>query len=108
MSVEKIKLILSFAEFALFVVCGLYAWWNTRTRATQQHFSLLNAKVAGLDNRVGLVERDAANSPGHKELGEVHYRVDQVGQSVKRIEGGLEQINNTLALIQQSLLQDRK
>lgn len=61
-----------------------------------------------LEYRINLVEKELMHAPGQKEIGEVHYRVDQVGQSVKGIEGTLGQMQNTLTLIQTHLLQDRK
>jgi hypothetical protein len=46
--------------------------------------------------------------PDNDKMGEVHYRIDQVGQGVKGLEGEMKQMNHTLQLIQGYLLESRK
>ncbi|MEW4983086.1 MAG: DUF2730 family protein [Cycloclasticus sp.] len=108
MDVEKIGLAIKVLEFALVVSGCIYAWWNSKTRATKQGFDEVNGRVNGHENRLNLIKQRLDSSPSHKEIGEVHQRVDQIGQAVTGIQGEMKQMNNTLQLIQQSLLEAKR
>lgn len=101
------RLMITLVEAVFIIGSGVYAWWNTRTRATQEQFKSTNGNINNLHNRVNLIEADVLRAPGHREIGEVHSRVDQIGQAVTGIQGEMKQMNNTLVLIQQHLL-DKK
>jgi len=108
MDVEKIGLAIKVLEFALVVSGCIYAWWNSKTRATKQGFDEINVRLNDHANRINLMDQQLDNAPGHREIGEVHNRVDQIGQAVTGIQGEMKQMNNTLQLIQQSLLEAKR
>ncbi|RMG56318.1 MAG: hypothetical protein D6717_06785 [Gammaproteobacteria bacterium] len=104
------------AQTLFMFLMGVYAWQANKHRATkaaidrveQRVMEVLDSVDGRLDehrDRLTSVEREIAHVPGSRELGEIHYRVDQVGQGVKGLEGEVKQINNTVQMIQQYLLE---
>lgn len=108
MDIEKIGLVIKFLEFVFVIVGCVYAWWNSKTRATKQGFDGVNNRVNDQENRINLLKQQLDASPSHREIGEVHNRVDQIGQSVTGIQGEMKQMNNTMLLIQQTLMDGNK
>lgn len=97
---------------------AIYVWNNNKHRATkesitqseerlEQKLNALDVRVDEHNDRLLGVEREIHHLPNIKDIHEVHARVDQVGQGVKSMEGTVTQMNNTLQLIQQHLLEKR-
>ena len=99
------------------LLMGVFAWQANKHRATKAAIDRVEQRVSeairALDNRIDehrdrltTVERELTHVPGANDIGEIHYRVDQIGQGVKSLEGEMKQINNTMQLIQQYLLEN--
>ncbi len=95
-------------QTAFMAFVSVYVWWTTRTRATKAAIDRVDDRVTGHETRLLLIEQHAKHIPGHEDLGAIHNRVDQVGQGVRTLEGEMKQINHTLHLIQQHLLENGK
>jgi hypothetical protein len=98
---------------------SLYTYVSNRRRATKEaiaavevkHDLDLNAVEAHLQahgDRILRAEQQIEHLPDGDKIGEVHYRIDQVGQGVKGLEGEMKQMNQTLRLIQGYLLENKK
>lgn len=101
------------------IAVSLYVWHSNRQRATKDAINRVEQKhIADVDkiearlqehgDRILRAEQQIDHLPNHDKLGQVHYRIDQLGQGVKGMEGQLEQINHTLHLIQEHLLRSGK
>ena len=99
------------------VLVGIYTWQANKHRATKSAINRIQEQlendIRALDSRIDehrdrltTVERELTHVPGANDIGEIHYRVDQIGQGVKSLEGEMKQINNTMQLIQQYLLEN--
>lgn len=95
-------------QTAFMAFVSIYVWWSNRTRATKTAIDRVDARVTTHETRILLIEQSAQHTPNHEDIGAIHNRVDQVGQGVKQIEGQMTQINHTLHLIQQHLLENGK
>ena len=104
------------AQFVLTGLIGIYVWNSNRQRATKtaidrvesqakEDISMLDDRLDEHNDRLVSLERDMKHLPNIKDIGGVHHRVDQVAQAVKGVEGEMKQINNTMQLINQHLLE---
>jgi hypothetical protein len=97
------------------IAVPVYVWYSNRQRATkeaigrveQKHdadVKRLEARLQEYADRALKLEQQIEHLPNNDKLGEVHYRIDQLGQGVKGMEGQMVQMNHTLQLIQGYLL----
>lgn len=86
---------------------AVYVWLANRRKANQAEIDNVNMRVRHAEDRVLKLEAIKAYLPSNEEIGQIHSRVDQVGQGLKGMEGELKQINNTMQLIQQHLLAEK-
>ena len=91
---------------------AVYTWFVNRTKANSQAIEVLEEKsdkrFSDHHTRLSVIEKELTHVPGEPEVGRIHNRIDQVGQGVKHIEGEMKQMNATLHLIQQYLLEKGK
>lgn len=93
------------AQFTLTSILGVYVWLVNRNRATRSAIDRVDSRVDDIKQQVARLEQDMHHAPGNSEIGEIHQRIDRVGQGVTRMEGEMKQVNKTLYLIQQYLLE---
>ncbi|HIC79858.1 MAG TPA: hypothetical protein EYP07_02680, partial [Kiloniellaceae bacterium] len=95
------------AQSAFMLAVSIWAWQANKHRATKSTINRIEGQfendIKGLDSRLDehrdrltTVELELSHVPGPKDIGEIHYRVDQIGQGVKSLKGELKQINNTM------------
>lgn len=86
----------------------IYMYMVTRNRVTNERISTLQGAVdERLDNyadRLARIEQDARHAPTHDDLKRLHSRIDEVKDSLKRLEGEFSGANHTLQLIHEHLL----
>ncbi len=96
----------------------VYVWHSNRQRATKEAIDRVEQKhdadvkrveiqAQEYSDRILQMEQQIMHLPNNDKLGQVHYRIDQLGQGVKGMEGELKQINHTLHLIQSFLLEKK-
>lgn len=106
-------------QVAWAIAVTLYVWYSNRQRATKQAINRVEQKheadVKRLENRLQecgnrllVLEQQIVHLPNGEKLGQVHFRIDQLGQGVKGMEGQMVQMNHTLQLIQSFLLENKK
>lgn len=100
------------------IAVPIYVWYSNRQRATKQAIDRVEQKhdadVKRLENhlrehgnRVLQLEQQIIHLPNNDKIGQVHFRIDQLGQGVKGLEGQMVQMNHTLQLIQGYLLETK-
>ena len=89
----------------LFVV---YGWVLTRTKANQDAINELSGRFDRLDKQIQVIQTDLDHQPNKEDITRLHGRIDQVAEGVKHMEGQLKQLNQTLVIIQQHLVQSGK
>lgn len=89
------------------IVVAIYVWLANRRMANQAEIDKLCELVRLTEDRLLALESVKTYLPSNQEIGEIHNRVDQVGQGLKNMEGQLTQINNTMQLIQRHLLAEK-
>lgn len=99
---------LDLLQLAGVIAIGVYTWVVNRTKANRDSIEHVDATVGKLNDRVTVIENEIKHLPGEPEVGRIHNRIDQVGQGVRHIEGEMKQMNATLHLIQQYLLENGK
>lgn len=57
-----------------------------------------------LGNRITKLETKLEHMPGHEDLGDIHSRVNEAAQRLTSMEGELKQMNNTMHLMHQHLM----
>lgn len=94
---------------------SVYTWFVNRQRATKDAITRVDEQrktdVARIEERMRehsdrllKAEQQIEHLPDGDKIGEVHFRIDQVGQGLRGVEGEMKQMNNTLRLIQEHLL----
>jgi len=90
---------------------AIYVWWGNRRRVTRQAIDAVNERIREVETRALILEKYIETLPTNKErnneLGEIHHRVDEVGQGLTRLEGQMGQLNSQLSLIHSYLLKER-
>jgi hypothetical protein len=96
------------AMTAMNVGMGLYLYLVNRNRVTNERIGKLETGVDDrLDNhteRLARLEQDVRHAPTHDDLKRLHARIDEVNNSLKRLEGEFSGANHTLGLIHEHLL----
>ncbi|MDH5185206.1 MAG: DUF2730 family protein [Gammaproteobacteria bacterium] len=87
------------------LLIGIYVWQTNKHKANHKAIKDVDEKVIDHQERILVIENEMTHVPGDKEISRIHNRIDQVGQGVKHIEGTVQQMNTTLTLIQQSLME---
>lgn len=106
---------LSFWFHVMEVICiaglGIYSWFSNRHKANADAIDhveqSVTAKLGSLNNRVLSVESELKHLPTHSDIGALYDRINRVGESMSTVEGKLQQINNSLNLIHDHLLNNR-
>ena len=86
-------------------VIAIHTWLVNRTKAHREAIDAVDEKVGGLHRRVTLIEHELVHLLGDQAIARIHSRIDQVGQGVRHLESEMKQVNHTLYLIQQHLLE---
>ncbi|MDP2548071.1 DUF2730 family protein [Oceanobacter sp. 4_MG-2023] len=89
----------------------LYVWLTNRqkanTSAIKELREELTRSINDMDDRVIRVEKDIEHLPTHSDMAGLHARVNDANDSIKSMSGELKQMNHTLQLINDHLLNNR-
>lgn len=93
------------------VVTGLvflYVWLTNRQKVNASAIETLrddlSRQINDLDDRVIRVEKDVEHLPTHEDMAGLHTRVNEANDNIKEMRGQLSQMNHTLQLINDHLL----
>ncbi|MFK4751461.1 DUF2730 family protein [Oceanobacter antarcticus] len=90
----------SVANAAITAAIALYVWLASRQRATKKD-------IDEMDDRLIRIEKDVEHAPSRADFEKMNDRITQIGNSVTGVEGELRQINHSLQLINDHLLNNR-
>ncbi len=101
------------------VAVTVYVWHSNRQRATKEAIARvetkhdadlkrLEARLQEHGDRLLQMEQQVVHLPNNDKIGQVHYRIDQLGQGVEGVKGELKQINHTLHLIQSFMIGNKE
>ena len=65
----------------------------------------VNKDICALENQLATIGTHIKHLPDDTAVSRINNRIDQVGQGMRHLEGEMKQINQTLHLIQQYLLE---
>lgn len=94
--------IIQTAGIGLFAV---WAWIVNRTKANQDAITQLADRQDVLEKHLQVTKTEIKHMPDRDDIERLHGRIDQLAKGVNHVEGQLKQINQTLAIIQQYLVQ---
>ncbi|MEX0732857.1 MAG: DUF2730 family protein [Aquisalimonadaceae bacterium] len=94
-----------------FIVMGVYTWWTSRNHVTAAAIAKVDERVAKVDkrmtdseSRIRDVERQVKGLPTHHHLSEMHEKVNAVAGTMNQLLGEQRQMNHTLRLLHEHLL----
>ncbi|MCY0966146.1 DUF2730 family protein [Parathalassolituus penaei] len=102
-------------QLAQAVITGMvfvYVWLTSRQKANTAAIDKLREDLHGsinaLDDRLIRVERDVDHLPTHDDMSKLHTRVNEANENIKEMRGTLGQLNHTLQLMHQHMLNGGK
>lgn len=87
----------SIANATVTLLVTVYVWQATRYRATKKD-------IDDMEDRLIRIEKDIEHAPNRSDIERLNDRISQVGNSVNGVQGELKQVNRTLQLINDHLL----
>lgn len=88
---------------------GVYVWLVNRTRVNAARIRKMEDDIDGrlddTEHRLTKVETAVEHGPSRQDLGKIHKRLDEVAQTVSRIEGENHAMARNIDLIHQHLLE---
>ena len=82
----------------------IYAHVMNRQKANADSIEVMRKDYNALVTRVAESEKSIEHMPNHEDIAKLNRRVSEVAQGVTKMEGSVAQINNSLQLIHQHLL----
>lgn len=99
---------LSFANSLGLMAMFAYATMTNRqkinTKAISELQGLVRTEVNELDDRVIRMEKTIEHLPTHTDVAQINRRVDDCAQELRKLEGTTTQINASVQMIHQHLL----
>ena len=93
-------------------VVFIYFWLTNRqkanTAAIEQMRKDFNSELNAIDDRLIRVEKDIEHLPTHDDMAALHSRINETSESLKHIDGKLNQIDRTTQMINQYLIDKGK
>lgn len=108
MSTEDIKIALQVVNMLATFGVGIYVWVSTQDKVTNKRISELEVstdkRLDDHSDRLARVEQDVQHAPDDEDIKRLHARIDELGGSLRRLEGEFVGANRTLSLIHEFLL----
>jgi tetrahydromethanopterin S-methyltransferase subunit G len=86
----------------------LYVWVTSRqkanTTAIKEVHASLSEEINKVDDRLIQVEKDIEYAPSRADFDKMSSRINTISDSVNHVEGELKQMNNTLQMINDHLI----
>ncbi|MBO1856815.1 DUF2730 family protein [Burkholderia cenocepacia] len=102
------RLLFEIFNFLFNGVIAAYCWVSSKNKATngridrmvEEHKAIFDAHA----DRLARLEEGADSLPTHRDLGEIHTRINEMGGDVSQVVGEMKGIRHTLNLIQEHLI----
>ena len=99
--------LLQIVQILVTAAVTLYAWRISRDRAQRAELDALDAEIGSVRERVQSLEADLRHLPSHDDLSGIHEKINGVARGLEGMRGELVQMNRTLGLINEHLLNSR-
>ena len=112
MDMELIKFIFQVGQFILTCAVGFYVYMGNKDKVTNDRITKLEEdidhKFDGHVERIAKLEARAEKAPTHKDMAEIHEKINQVSACVNRLEGEFSGATRTLQLIHETLMEQAR
>lgn len=99
--------ILQIVQILVTAAVTLYAWRISRDRAQRAELDAMDTEIGAVRDRVQSIEADLRHIPSHDDLAGIHEKINGVARGLEGMRGELVQMNRTLGLINEHLLNSR-
>lgn len=111
-NMEALKFGFQVLQFLLTGGIGIYVYLTNKNKVTNDRISKLendiDEKLDGHVERIAKIEARAEKAPTHKDMAEIHEKINQVSACVNRLEGELSGWTRTLQLIHETLMEQAR
>lgn len=112
MDIEFFKFGFQVLQFLLTGGIGIYVYLTNKNKVTNDRISKLEGDIdEKLDShveRIAKIEARAEKAPTHKDMAEIHEKINQVSACVNRLEGEFSGATRTLQLIHETLMEQAR
>lgn len=81
------------------VVNTLYTWNVNRSKANRNAIDEQGRRITDVEADLRELRAEVKALPAHEDLGEIHEKVNVIGNSMAKIEGELTALNRNFALL---------
>lgn len=112
MDMEFLKFGFQVLQFLLTGGIGIYVYLTNKNKVTNDRISKLeddiDEKLDSHVERIAKIEARAEKAPTHKDMAEIHEKINQVSACVNRLEGEFSGATRTLQLIHETLMEQAR
>jgi chromosome segregation ATPase len=105
---RALKFWVDIGQLLIFAAFAAYAWMLNRYKANESSIvktkEQLTDSIKKIDERVAHLESELAHAPSHEDMTVLHSRINEAAQKLTSVQGELKQMNNTMHLMHQHLL----
>ncbi|ASP37865.1 hypothetical protein CHH28_03880 [Bacterioplanes sanyensis] len=105
---RALKFWFDIAQLAVLALFATYTWMLSRYKANESSIvktkEQLTLSMQKIDERVAHLEAELAHAPSHEDMTVLHSRINEAAQKLTSVQGELKQMNNTMQLMHQHLL----
>ena len=109
MDYEAWRFWIDISQVVLTAAIGIYVWVVNRTRVNAARIRKLeddiDERLDGHDDRLARIESAIEHGPKREDFGRIYARLDEVVQTMSRIEGENQALASNVGLIHQHLLE---
>ena len=102
------QLVFEVFHFVFDTAVAVYVYIANKNKATNERIDQIaktvDERLGGHSDRLARLEEASDASPTHKDLGELHTRINSLSTGVSTMAGEMKSMHHTLQLIQQHLL----
>ncbi len=106
---ERWDFALKVLQFLLWAGTSFYVYMSNKDKVTNDRITELEKEIDSKSDdhseRIAKLEARAEKSPTHKDMAEIHEKINQVSACVSRLEGEFTGANRTLQLIHETLME---
>lgn len=108
MNIETLKFGFQILQFLLTAGVGFYVYMSNKDKVTNERISkiekTIDEKLDQHGERISKLEVHTQQAPTHKDLADIHEKINEVSGCVSRIEGEFVGSKHTLHLIHDFLM----
>ena len=105
---RALKFWFDIVQVVIILAFAVYTWMLSRYKANESSIvsvrEQLYLRLKKIDERVALLESDLAHAPSHEDMAALHSQINDAAQKLTSVQGELKQMNSTMQLMHQHLL----